>query len=290
MSGDNLDPLYMAMRDANHVDNKAQQDHCEALWATFQSKKLADSHFLTEFSQRTKERYWEMYLGCTLVELGLNPEKVSDSGPDFLIAHNGRRYWIEATCPGPGDISLPDSVPNQSIGGNIVHEYPHEQVILRYTNALSLKKCHRNKNIEAGIINKEDGYIISISASGLNNHIPSAKNPNSILQTLFPVGQVYVNFGKDRADQAEVGVHDKHHILKTGGKEVSTDAFVNPEWNWLSAVIFEPIGLERVPLEAPMGSSFHTVHNPLADVPLNHCLINRGEMYRLSLEQYSWPS
>ncbi|MFG1179337.1 hypothetical protein [Xanthobacter versatilis] len=74
----------------------------------------ADPDFRHGFARDVDGRFWEMYLGCTLIEAGRNllpiVERKRDGGQlELCVIEDGRRFWIEAIAPRDGD-SEPDQV------------------------------------------------------------------------------------------------------------------------------------------------------------------------------------
>ena len=59
-------------------------------------RKDARKHFL--------ERYWEMYLTVALIGSGFVPKRVGNTGPEFFIEVEARRFWVEAIALGPGTV------------------------------------------------------------------------------------------------------------------------------------------------------------------------------------------
>jgi hypothetical protein len=68
---------------------------------------LGDSNLASEICSESDARHWqrlsEVLLGNELLQAGL-PLTPSRHGPDFLIAQNGRRTWIEVICPQPTSV------------------------------------------------------------------------------------------------------------------------------------------------------------------------------------------
>jgi hypothetical protein len=91
------------------------------MWATYQP--YADPDFPQGFARDVDGRFWEMYLGCTLLESGRTLLPVIEGQraggqPDLCVIEGRRRIWIEAIAPdegGPG----PDRVQRE---GEVVHQ------------------------------------------------------------------------------------------------------------------------------------------------------------------------
>jgi hypothetical protein len=133
-----MDQRYTLVRDdLRFHQEKAFLEH---LWESFEP--FADPDFKSELAKQFHPRFWEMYLACTLIELGFNliPRQCS-YGPDIHIELDGINIWIEATAPDAG--SGIDAVPGHPKNSNGI-KVPEEQIILRLTNSIDKK----TKNIE----------------------------------------------------------------------------------------------------------------------------------------------
>ena len=61
------DPLYIRLRDGQG-NYSAYRDFAEGLWRQFYP--YADSTLLGEIAKTFQQRFWEMYLGCSLLNAG----------------------------------------------------------------------------------------------------------------------------------------------------------------------------------------------------------------------------
>ena len=110
LSGEATDPGYRNVRDLPHWhDAKA---FTEYLWPLY--RHLADPNFRTDARNHFNQRFWEMYLACTLIVRGFELHRLGSEGPEFYFIFGGRRVWVEAVAPGPG--TGPDRVPETETG------------------------------------------------------------------------------------------------------------------------------------------------------------------------------
>lgn len=100
---------------------------------------LEDRHFDQQLDQDPYARLWEMMLATILTAHGYSPRS-AEHGPDFVVEHEGRRVFIEAICPGPGDEASPNSVPPPVYGAGIAQDVPVDKIALRLCHALAEKK------------------------------------------------------------------------------------------------------------------------------------------------------
>ena len=65
------------------------------MWVDF--SPLADPDFRIDIATHFNQRYWEMYLACSLIQRVLQL-KSAHAGPDIELEHQGRKCWIEAVA------------------------------------------------------------------------------------------------------------------------------------------------------------------------------------------------
>src|SRR5438093_8547992 len=96
-----VDSTFTRLRD----DPKLAQQRAfiNALYNS-QFEPFADKDFRDRFPLECVSRFWEMYVGCALVQNGFKiverenrPSK--EAGPDFCIVQNGSHLWVEAVTP-----------------------------------------------------------------------------------------------------------------------------------------------------------------------------------------------
>jgi type I restriction enzyme S subunit len=121
---------------------------------------LEDSNFGQGLDQDPHARLWEMMLAKIIKSEGYQPES-ADDGPDFVVRKDGKRVFVEAVCPGPGDEDNPNSVPSIVYGALIASVVPVAQIILRICTALDDKRRKYAKYLAKGIVSENDICIIA---------------------------------------------------------------------------------------------------------------------------------
>ena len=96
----NIDIDYKPIRD--FPDNKPYRAFVEYLWTRYQPSGDGDAFFLTEAKRHFRQRFWEMYLFCSLEDRRLKVHKTTGRGPDFFLEVAGKKYWVEAIAPEAG--------------------------------------------------------------------------------------------------------------------------------------------------------------------------------------------
>ncbi len=275
-----LDQSYIALRDATDGADLMFKHHCEQLWSVFQP--YADRQFVREFSLNLSKRYWEMYLGCTLLDVGLELlVSDSDQGPDFHFSISGRDYWVEAIAPGPGELSNADRVPDLMVGDikkgvePVTQELPREQIILRLSQALQVKADAFKRYVEKGIVGPDDVRIIAVNGADLGRWGDSVLP--LILTPTYGVGQLTATFGSSYEDPSEQSNTFQEHIQKSSGTVVPMCMFLSEEYAHVSGVLYDRRGLGAY--RGRLGCEFRVVPNEFALAPMPANIIRRGWEY-----------
>jgi hypothetical protein len=242
----------------------------DTLWATF--APYADSHFESEFRHCTYERYWEMYLTCTLIERGFEVD-CPKPGPDVRIHTPDGSVWIEAVTPAPGQEGSRDKVPEFS---ESEFAYPEKQIILRYRTAIEFKHGQYLKYVRDGIVNSHESYVVAVSGSRLSVALNGTSAPD-ILKAVLPVGmqQIHIRLSDNKCVGTDFTC--RRSIEKSNGSPVSTDIFLNPVYSGISGVLFSRSDILNPP--SVPGMEFIFVHNPTAAYSLPKGWLNFGREY-----------
>lgn len=258
IQGESSDIAYINVRDLSH--HKVTRFFVDSLWVKF--KPLADQHFQEDAKNHFLERFWEMYVAVAFMDRGLNLVSLGGEGPEFYFEASRQRIFVEAIAPGPGDGA--DKVLEPRCG--IAYEVPTEKILLRFTNALEEKRKKYHIALEKGIITSEDGYLLAINSRG----IPYGPGGNTLpyfVQAYLPFGSLAVAL-----DPKTLKIVDSYHqyrdkISKQTGANISTKAFLDPEFNFVSAVLHSAVDCANRPSE--IGADFCILHNPNATHAIN---------------------
>jgi hypothetical protein len=250
------DPWYTGVRDSPRAESR---EACEVLWAKYQP--YADEHFLAEMRRDFHARFWEMYLAVTLLEQGFTIESPKP-GPDVGIVVDGRRIWLEAVAPRPGESR--DRVP--SLVANQVSTVPNHLILLRYLNAIDKKLTEQYQRWRtAGIVGVDDAFIVAINPKALGREYVDSTPPR-ILQAAFPLGAPYVTLDPNGGGVIGEGYQTRFSIAKTSGSSVQTGVFLQASGKNLSGLVCSRVDADDQP--QVMGQDFQLVANPLARVQL----------------------
>jgi hypothetical protein len=265
------DLAYINIRNADSPPARLARDFTKELWETYEP--YADKNFLQEIGTAFHERFWEMYLTCTLLEIGLSAE-CPKPGPDVLIKLDNKKIWIEATAPTSGALHNPDRVPDYQFGA--AYEVPEEKLILRIRNAIQEKYQTKYFEYRKDILKEDDVYMVAINCWQLPN-AKSDRFPPIITRAVFPIGPLQVFLDKKTGDVVDTKYAYRPSIVRSSGTEIKTDIFLDTKFKYLSSVLYSCIDAGNPTKQ--LGDDFIVVHNPLAINPMPHKLLGRGREY-----------
>ncbi|WP_057465844.1 hypothetical protein [Pseudovibrio sp. POLY-S9] len=264
IDGSNLELGFKNIQSPKSRIEQEMHELIECMWKTYEP--YADPDFREGFARDVDGRFWEMYIGCSLLEAGhtLLPvsEREKEGGqPDICVLENGRRIWIEAIAPDDGQVG-PDQIERPvplNEGGKLI-AVPVRQAQLRTTSAFWTKAQKIERYLAEGVIQPEDTRIIAISASRFS--VCVSEDPPLILTSLFPLGDRYVTLDRVTGKILEEGYTDAPMIKRAGGVTPRT-AFMDKQFAHISGVLWSRIGLGNLSRKV---RPLHFVHNPLAEV------------------------
>ena len=214
-------------------DHEPTRSYVLDLWDHFTQWRLAKGNFVADLisGDDTKlfQRLWEMVLASHLTEQGFDIRS-NDPGPDFSFEIDGKKVWIEATAPEP--IGLSEKWLSQR-GANRV---PDEQILLRWTNALSVKKEKFLEYRRKGIVQNNDICVIAINGHLLGEPRGISQLPYAV-EAVFPTGPLAVSFNKRTSERSDLYNSERWYVRKPSGADVPTDSFLNQTNRYISAVV-----------------------------------------------------
>ncbi|MEP3475409.1 MAG: hypothetical protein ABJN57_04250 [Hyphomicrobiales bacterium] len=273
------DRTYINLRSKQTERQKELHDYCEGLWNKY--KDFSDTNFVTEIARDFQPRFWEMYLTVSLIDMGFKVE-CPKPGPDVGIVLDNKTIWFEATCPTRGAAGNPNQVPAIRYDGTVQCE-PNEKMVLRYLNSINEKYQRQYQSwISQKFISQDDPYIIAINPMLLDFDIADSTPPR-ILQAVFPLGDLYVEFDQENLEPINQGFQHRSGLSKANSSNVKTGIFLDDEFNQLSAVLCSRTSVIHHPDKA--GDDFQLVSNPLAKNSLPRDFKLRGTHFYTQLDQ-----
>lgn len=267
LDGRNLDRGFQNLKAAESPIERELHELIETMWMAYEP--YADPDFPQGFARDVDGRFWEMYLGCALLDAGLTllpvVERQREGGqPDICVVQDGHRIWIEAIAPeegAPGPDQIERPVPINEGGGLIAA--PIRQAQLRTSGAFWTKAQTIARYVEQGVIAAEDTRIIAISASRFGVYVTEQPLP-LIMSTLFPIGDAYITVDRETGDVVDEGFHAAPEIQREG-RPIPRTAFLDQRFAGISGVIWSRVGLGNLSRRT---RPLTYVHNPLAEVSL----------------------
>jgi len=252
------------------------RDFAEALYG--RAAEYLDSDFQHRAGREFHSRYWEMYVVCALLELGLPvvprcDRKRGDRGPDVLVAPS---TWIEATAvtAGTGADAVPEATPGR------VRSVPDEGIKLRLLSALEDKRVKFEGYRASGVVGLTDPCVVAINA-GL---VPSAdieRRVSRILRALLEIGDEAAVMDRSTGEITNIVHLPQAVVAKRSGSQVSQGMFLDGSCGCISACLYSAVDpLNSSPLGlGGLGGGFVLLHNPTAKVSLPRGTIKRGHEY-----------
>jgi hypothetical protein len=260
-------------------EGKAQivRDHIARACKVFVNSGLADTNFIQRLCSGSEDKFWacisEALLADHLNSKGLNPSPSRGGGPDFLVMDNGRKIWIEVTCP------QPSGIPTDWLDFRIneVVELPHVLMLLRWTSAIKEKTEKLIGSLdgtvkgylEKGMVGPDDAYVIAVNGCQLRRAPFSSLSGISqfpfAVEAVFPVGPYQVTINRYTMEQTDSGYMYRPEIPKPTGATVPTCTFLDPRSRPVSAIWAVDINGQSV-----IGNSdpMAVIHNPYALNPI----------------------
>lgn len=270
LPGDAPDRAYRNIRDLNIGPVPQARAFIEELWRRYSGYE--DRHFLKDAQTHFLERFWEMYLAVAFMERGLTPSREGGMGPEFSCHHIGQKIWFEAMVPGRGQGD--DRVDEPEVG--VATYVPTEKVLLRFTNAMTEKRRRYLAAREKGIIADQDCYVLAINSRGVP-HAPFGNTLPFFVQAFLPIGDPTMVIDRATGKVIESYYARRETITKAKGAMVSTAAFLNPEFSFVSAVLHS--GVDCVNRPEVLGGDFVVLHNPTATRPLERPMFGWCKQY-----------
>jgi hypothetical protein len=275
------DSAYLAVRDQERFANV--RSHLRVLWEKYSA--YVDPRFLAEIGHHFHQRYWEMRLGCTLLDLGFVLKPAKHQGPDFDARTSaGKHVYIEAVAVRSGVGS--DAVPGPNYRANMAERYPTDQIVLRTLAAIDNKSRQHASHVNRGIIDPAVPYVIAVNIGGIPGAFVGG-NPPTLAQACLGVGSLMVVFDPDGVSKVLLDRRDA--ISKASKCEVDTRIFLNSEYSWLTGALLSDVSAFRLPLGT---GDFQFFHNPGAKRPVDRGWLPVGSEHWVAgnrIHNHYWP-
>ena len=262
-----LDVGYTNLREGRCAPEREIREKLEAMWGIYEP--YADADYRAGFARDPDGRFWEMYLGCALLQAGKTLLSRSDrqsagGQPDICVLDPDRRIWIEAIAPERG-AEGPDQVrgPQPINEGGGFEPVPERQAQLRATSALLTKSRIIKGYLQSGVIRPDDVRLVAIGAGHFARHVPEGGLP-LIISSVFPIGDEFVKIDREHGGVVDRGFATSLEIGRRTSA-IPRTAFVDESYSHISGIIWSRIGIGNMSRD---DRPLTLVHNPYAVVPM----------------------
>lgn len=266
------DEVYRALKDEINSRCQEAKMFVEELWR--RTHNYLDPDVLVELPIQFHQRFWEIYLAASLIDIGLQLEqRPRRDGPDLCIKTTSEsRIWIEAVTASSGQGN--DAV--QEAESGVVRDVPDDQIKLRLLNAFGEKSKKYKSYREKNWVGPKDPYIIAINAAQVPSATAEREVPR-IVRALLPFGHQVLHL--DRKTLEVVGTSHEYQggVIKASGTAIETTSFLNIEYSGISAVIYSCVNVFNHPTE--ISRALLLFHNPLALNPIPLGFFKKGYEY-----------
>lgn len=269
IDGEDLDRGYLNLRTAAHVVEQEMRGQLDRLWETY--VPYADSTFRQGFARDPNARFWEMYLGCRLLDAGKRLMPAADrprrgGQPDICVIEDDGRIWIEAIAPEPGTGEDGVRGPTPINRGGRFGPMPTRQAQLRTTGALWQKTQVFARYLREGVVAPEDVRIIAIGAGSFGLYATERPLP-LIVSSVFPIGDAFVTIDRASGEVVGEGYEPSYEIERRGAAQhpIPRTAFLDPTFAQISAVAWSRVSIGNMSREE---RPLTLVHKPTAEIPM----------------------
>lgn len=243
----------------------------------FAERGLADQKFVRELTSGQDTKFWACISEALLADHLLNKDFPKRStvgeGPDFLVADGDLNVWIEVICPEARGIPAGWL----SIEEGVVTDFPHVDILLRWTAAIKEKaeKLIGNTDgtitgyLEKGVVAFNEAYVIAVNGCQLRNGPFSALFGISqfpfAAEAVFPIGPIQLKINRETLKVVERGHQHRPYIINRNEAQVPAYTFLDPRFNPISAIWAVDLnGGSVIGNTEPMA----VIHNPNALNPI----------------------
>jgi hypothetical protein len=237
LEGDCLDQGYLSLRAAEYPQEAAIKQALEAMWLRYEP--YADADFAAGFARDPEGRFWEMHLGCALLDAGKTLQAQvnradGQGNPDLCVIDGDRRIWIEAIAPELGDGA--DQVPDLFVMEGVAQPQPLRQVHLRITSGLWTKTQKLQRYRADGVIGEQDVCLVAVGGGRFALQAAGEEFPTA-LSAVYPIGNAFVRINRDNL-QVVVHGYERNEVIERAGNNVRRTAFFDETFADVSGLIW----------------------------------------------------
>ncbi|MBI5743027.1 MAG: hypothetical protein HY952_00610 [Elusimicrobia bacterium] len=216
--------------------------HTIALWNKF--KNHADNHFENEFCSgdwdKCNSRYWELALGCWLLDANAYVHPNRGDSVDFKIRIENSDIALEAICPTCGDKNnrIPPCPPATNSEKITSYNVPVKEVQLRWLSAFHKKSKKIKEYISSGKVLEGEYTIIAINgcqlgvfgSEGISQFHPA-------LECVYALGPQQLLIDPRNTKNIKHSIQYSPLITNANGADIRKDAFLSKDHSHISALL-----------------------------------------------------
>jgi hypothetical protein len=264
---------YRNLIHPKHAGAIAARQHCEEMWRAFEP--LADPQFLERLPFEFHQRWFEMYLGASLVSAGIDV-RAPKPGPDFEVRVGRQRIFIEAVAPTPGHPEHADAVREpiytDAEGRSIAADVPHDRITLRIASAVRAKRDVFDRYRGRGLVSANDACIVAVNL----RDIPQAwaESKEFFFRAVYGMGNRVLVI--DPAARQIVAAGREHRVTlpRASGAAEEVAPMLDPAHADVCAILGSAANVGNVP--DLLGDDFVIMPHARAQVPFPRGFIRRG--------------
>ncbi len=256
-----------------HRGAVAARRRCEEMWRTFEP--LADPNFRELLPFKFHQRWFEMYLGASLVSAGIDV-RAPKPGPDFEIRAGSQRIFIEAVAPTPGNPEHADAVPepvySDAEGRAIAVGVPHDRITLRIASAVRAKLDVFDRYRSRGLVSADDACIVAVNLRDIPQAWADSKE--FFFRAVYGMGNRVLVI--DPAARQIVAAGREHRMIlpRASGAAEAVAPMLDPAHADVCAILGSAADVGNVP--ELLGDDFVIMPHAIAQVPFPRGFIGRG--------------
>jgi len=270
---DGCAPVYRNLIRPQHRGAIAARQRCEEMWAAFHP--LADGNFLDRLPFEFHQRWFEMYLGASLVSAGLDV-RAPKSGPDFEVSAGSQRIFIEAVAPTPGNPEHADFVSEpvyrDAEGRAIAVDVPHDRITLRIASAVRAKLDVFDRYRSRGLVSADDACIVAVNLRDIPQAWADSKE--FFFRGVYGMGNRVLVIDPDARQIVAAGREHRMILARASGATEAVAPMLDPAHADVCAILGSAADVGNVP--DLLGDDFVIMPHAGARVPFHRGFIGRG--------------
>jgi hypothetical protein len=265
--------VYRNLIRPQHRGTVAARQRCEKMWAAFHP--LADRNFLERLPFEFHQRWFEMYLGASLVSAGIDV-RAPKPGPDFEINAGSQRIFIEAVAPTPGNPEHADAVSepvySDAEGRAIAVNVPHDRITLRIASAVRAKLDVFDRYRSRGLVSADDACIVAVNLRDIPQAWADSKE--FFFRAVYGMGNRVLVIDPDARQVVATGSEHRMILARASGAAEAVAAMLDPAHADVCAILGSAADVGNVP--DLLGDDFVIMPHAGAQVPFPRGFIGRG--------------